>query len=465
MGVVNIARHLVRTRLVDLLLSESAITQLGQRRLKHIIQFARERSPFYRELYRDLPADGFALADLPTVDKDILMDHFEELHTVRGIRRDEVVEFASHAERIGELFQGRHVLTHTSGTSGFQGYFLYDRPGWDIVHALYMARAPEKFPLYQTLYRMIKKISYAVIIPLGGHFATLLTSEMAPRAKRLFFRTEMYSILLPIDDLVHSLNRLNPEIVHVYPSTLSVLIQEAEAGRLKVRPKYISSASEFLPAHVKQHAEQTFHSKVVQRYGTTECVMIGSSCEHDRLHLFHDWVTVENMDAQSQPVPKGEVGNHIFLTCHYNHLQPLIRYRLDDSLRFHSDRCSCGSKLPSFEVEGRAYPNFRLRGISQPLMEVAPVSFQVVLIRYKQILTFQMVREADDFIRLKLVFLPSADVERDTNKAVRELTEYMQTQGVHPSVRIVPEVVDRLPPDPKTGKLRLFVTENEPTTR
>lgn len=460
MGTGNIFRLVFQVKLTDLLLSEARIAQLGMRRLWRMINHARTHSPFYREYYRNLPPQGFTLDQVPPVDKNILMDNFEDLPVVRGISKQEVVDFAGDPNNIGKLFRGQYILTHTSGTSGFQGYYLYDQKGWDTIHSLYLARAPEGMPMYHAPYRMIKKYRYAVVIPVGGHYATLLTSEIAPKSKALFFKTHMLSIMLPIEEMVDTLNKLNPEILHIYPSSLSVMIQEAAGGRLRIKPRIISSASEYLASHVRERAEQVFDATITQRYGTTECVMIGSTCEHGRLHLSHDWVVLENMDENDQPVQVGEAGHHVLITCLYNHLQPLIRYRLDDSLRFYEDPCPCGSKLPSFEVEGRSYPNYILKGAHQPLVEIAPVSFQVVLIQFKQVLTFQMIRESTERIRLKLVFLPNTgNIDFEVARAVGETTQYMRSQGVHESVEIIPEVCDTIPPDPKSGKLRLFVTE------
>ena len=49
---------------------------LQARRLEEMISWARESSPFYRNLYKDLPKDC-SLSDLPVVDKRTLMANWE----------------------------------------------------------------------------------------------------------------------------------------------------------------------------------------------------------------------------------------------------------------------------------------------------------------------------------------------------------------------------------------------------
>ena len=51
----------------------AAIARRQNVRLAALVRFARERSPLYRELYRDLPAGDVRLEQLPPVTKPRLM--------------------------------------------------------------------------------------------------------------------------------------------------------------------------------------------------------------------------------------------------------------------------------------------------------------------------------------------------------------------------------------------------------
>ena len=55
------------------------INSLQQARLTKIVSFARRHSPYYRELYQDLPERIEDIRQLPPVTKPELMAHFDEL--------------------------------------------------------------------------------------------------------------------------------------------------------------------------------------------------------------------------------------------------------------------------------------------------------------------------------------------------------------------------------------------------
>ena len=55
---------------------EEARQILQNKRLKELISYAREHSPFYHDMYQALPPNT-ALADLPSVDKKELMQNVQ----------------------------------------------------------------------------------------------------------------------------------------------------------------------------------------------------------------------------------------------------------------------------------------------------------------------------------------------------------------------------------------------------
>jgi hypothetical protein len=56
----------------------SGLVRRQERRLSALLAHARTESPFYRHLYRGLPADGVELRDLPPVTKPELMAAFDD---------------------------------------------------------------------------------------------------------------------------------------------------------------------------------------------------------------------------------------------------------------------------------------------------------------------------------------------------------------------------------------------------
>ena len=73
---------------------------LQSRRLKELVDYARNKSPFYRELYRDVP-ESFTLSDLPPVDKRTLMANWDNWVCDRDLTLEQVEQFMTDKRNIG----------------------------------------------------------------------------------------------------------------------------------------------------------------------------------------------------------------------------------------------------------------------------------------------------------------------------------------------------------------------------
>ena len=192
----------------------------------------------------------------------------------------------------------------------------------------------------------------------NGHFAGVgmnrLVNHLRPRlAKRLaFIEAEQ-----PIEKIVEQLNAIERiGSVLTYPSVLSILVREKEAGRLTIEPALIKVSGETLTDDLRQKVRQGFPSlkyNIINAYASSECLLPSLECRHGRHHVNEDWVILEAVDKDMQPVPDGTPSATALLTVLVNDVQPFIRYDIGDRLRFYSDPCPCGSPFRSFQVEGR----------------------------------------------------------------------------------------------------------------
>ena len=88
-----------------------------------------------------------------------------------------------------------------------------------------------------------------------------------------------------------------------------------------------------------------FEVRPFDLYGCTEG-LFGSECEyHQGIHLFEDTTLVENVDADSRPVPAGQPGARLLVTNLHNLVQPLIRVEVTDMVTVDPDPCPCGRIL------------------------------------------------------------------------------------------------------------------------
>src|SRR4051794_34765146 len=91
-----IASHFVRARWRWAHLRCAALVRHQDRRARQIVAYARAHSPFYRTHWAGHDPQDWR--GLPTVDKQLMMAHFDEFNT-RGISREAAMAVALRAER------------------------------------------------------------------------------------------------------------------------------------------------------------------------------------------------------------------------------------------------------------------------------------------------------------------------------------------------------------------------------
>jgi phenylacetate-CoA ligase len=134
------ARQLARDARRALRAGPAAIAEEQRANLAEIVRYARARSPFYRELYRDLPGEVDDPTLLPVTDKKLLMSRFDDWVTDRKVTLERVQAFVADPTLVGQPFQDRYLVATTSGTSGLRGLFVLDERN-QAVHTSLGSRA------------------------------------------------------------------------------------------------------------------------------------------------------------------------------------------------------------------------------------------------------------------------------------------------------------------------------------
>jgi phenylacetate-coenzyme A ligase PaaK-like adenylate-forming protein len=117
-----------------------------------------------------------------------------------------------------------------------------------------------------------------------------------------------------------------------YASVIGVLADEQLCGRLRIAPAIVGCSSEPLTDDIRARVRAAWGSEPANVYATTEAFLVGGStpATPHALEIPEDLLIVEVVDADSRPVPDGEVGEKVLLTNLANFTQPLIRYELSD---------------------------------------------------------------------------------------------------------------------------------------
>ncbi|ODU10709.1 MAG: hypothetical protein ABS84_01640 [Rubrivivax sp. SCN 71-131] len=357
-------------------------------RLAALVAAARG-APLHARRLAALPDDA-SLADLPSMDKALLMAHFDDALAARDVDLARARAFVRDAARAGRPLNGRYAVWESSGSSGNPGLFLHDpqamavydalealRPGWADPRAAWRGAAPGA--------RM------AFVGAIDGHFASFASVQRLRRLNPwLAPMLRSFSILQPLPELLAQLDAWQPTRLATYPTAAALLAACQRQGTLHLRLSQLMTGGETLGAAQREAIAAAFGCPVRNSYGASEFLTIAAECAHEALHLNADWVILEAVDERLQPVPEGTLSYTTLLTNLANHVQPLLRYDLGDRVRFVPGRCACGSPLPVIEVEGRQDDVLHLRGAHGQWVTLLPMALSTVLEDEAGVFDFQL---------------------------------------------------------------------------
>ena len=371
-----------------------ALGERREHRLAALLRSAATKSPLYRELLRGRDPSCLRLADVPPMRKTDLMARFDDWVADPALHLEALRRFTADPARIADPFLGRYVVWESSGSSGEPAVFVQDAAAMAVYDALEALRRPLLRPLQRWLdpWQMGERVAFVGAI--GGHFASTVSIERLRRLNpALGARLHSVSFLQPVGAMLDELNAIAPTAIATYPSAAVLLAEERLAGRLRVPLREMWTGGETLTAAMRRHIEQAFDCSVVNSYGASDFLSLACACRCGALHLNSDWVVLESVDAAGRPAPLDAPGASTLLTNLANHVQPLIRYDLEDRVTFRSTACACGSSLPVIEVEGRCDDTLSLAGAGGRRVSVLPLALTTVLEDDAGLFDFQLLQQ------------------------------------------------------------------------
>lgn len=96
----------------------NAIEERQRARLAEMVALARANSPYYRELYKDLPERVEDTTLLPVTSKKKLMARFDDWCTDREVTLEKVRPYVENRNLFGKQFLDKYLVITTSGTTG-----------------------------------------------------------------------------------------------------------------------------------------------------------------------------------------------------------------------------------------------------------------------------------------------------------------------------------------------------------
>lgn len=437
------------------LLNSREIESCQESKFRQLITHAYQHSPFYQKKYRGLDLNTISIASLPVVSKKDLMKHFDSWVCDPEIRLDAVKDFISQPANIGNLYLDKYVIWESSGSSGFPGIFLQDSDSMDVYDALEGIRQSRSSFFRHAFDPFLCSEKVALVGAIEGHFASNVSFERAKAVRPQWIAPfKSISIMDSLSRVIEELNLYSPSIIATYPTTAVILADAIQAGTLKVSPKEIWTGGETLSPMMRDHINDSFHVKVRNSYGTSEFFEIAWECDFGHLHVNSDWVILEAVDKQNRPVPDGEMSHSCLLTNLANRVQPIIRYDLGDSIRFHKEECLCGSNLPCIDVLGRADDVIQVVDDHGILISLMPLAITTAIEEDAEIFDFQIAQKGLDCLAVRIPHRASKDND-DMAKCLAAMRSYLVSQGAS-SVRLIQEPNAKLTVG-KSGKIKRVI--------
>lgn len=425
---------------------------LRERRLRELAVHARANSPYFRELYQDVPED-FVLSDLPPTDKRTLMGRWDDWVCDRTLTLSDVERFMADKANIGARLRGEYLVFTTSGSTGNPLTAVVDRTANCVMGAISACRS---FARSEDMKAFIRRGGKSMGVFADDGFY-LGNTSIRSRLRTMPWKRRQLAVssaLYPVEKIVEQLNAFQPAMLGGYPSNLELLIDEAEAGRLRIAPVLIMTGGEYLSDRLREKLAGTFHCYVQTSYSCTEGGTVACECAERHFHVNDDWLIVEPVDAAGNPVPDGVRSDKLLLTNLYNYTQPFLRYEVTDRVIMHHEPCPCGNPSPWLELEGRTDDVTVFAGEDREV-RIAPLSVYAVLKEVHGLRRFQVLAYPDDRVELRLEASEGGDRQTVFGEAKASLERYLASQGVrHVTVALSPD-----PPrqDPGSGKFKHIV--------
>ena len=449
-----LARHIKSVRaftpeaIARLSWSRERVREEQVRRLRRMLAHAQRHSPFHAGRLAHIDTEAFQLEDLealPAMTKDDVMGAWDEVVTDPELHLQHVsahLDALLSGEKTNAYLGGKYYAAATGGSSGKRGIFLWD---WETF--VVMANITYRMEARQDLREP----------PVGPRRTAVICAGSFVHGSRFLYPTmldptreaRIFPAGRPIPELIAGLNEYQPDRLVGYASIIQEVCAEARDGRLKIRPRRISTNSEPLFDEARAMTLEAWGLDIHDTWGSVEIGL--AACEGESfsgMTLAEDFLIFEAVDGGNRPVADLERAEKVLVTKLYGTVMPLIRYELMDSLIIDAgpnpDAPGCRRIR---EVKGRADAWFVYSGN----IRIHPMSFRGVLGQHPNISEYQVQQTPSGARVLAIVHgsFSRAPVEQALVQALAEA-------GLR-SANVTVEPVAELPRHPETNKLKRFL--------
>jgi phenylacetate-CoA ligase len=429
--------------------SREQIVRHRDQRLRMLLSYARERSPFHARRLRHLDPSSASVADLatlPVMTKEEAQGDWDAIVTDRDLSRAHAEVILAEQQWFSYTSRDYQVFS-SGGSSGVRGVYVWD---WQFFVSITCLA-------WRTQARAERREASGSPIRLA-----VLEAGMPPHASTPLFdvptaagmETVVIAAGAPFDEVLAATATARPTHLVGYASVIGRLARASLAGELGCRPVRVSTNSEPLLDEDRQAIAEAWDAPIHNLWGSTEVGVQAVGCGvAEGLHVCEDEVVLERVDDNGVPVGPDEPATRTLATGLANRTFPFIRYDLGDEVTFLPGPCECGSAFARVvDIGGRRDDDFRYGPTTLPAS-----AFRHVLGTDPRISEYQV---AQTVTGADILAVGRPDVDALRAALVAALRRYGLPQ---PTVEI--RVVDRIPRHHATGKLKRFIALPPPVGR
>ena len=427
-----------------LTISREELEKYQKKKITEILLYAYDHSTYYRKRFEEKNISRkdiglIPIENYPSLTKKELMKNFNEI-VCTNVDINEMRSFDANPDNNNKLYKDKYHIVHSSGTTEKPGYFIYDEKAWQQMLIATIRASLWDMSMKEIIKLLSKRPRIVYIAETDGRYggAMAVSDGIAGvKAKQLFL-----DIKMPLDEWIDKISKFQPSIIIGYPSAIKILMESVARGEIKTNLFRIISCGEPLSKNLRDCFTKTFKCKVINFYGASESLALGVEVgNEDEMYLFDDMNYIEILE------------DGIYITCLYNKIQPLIRYKISDKVTLHG----ISKHVPLTTVTnilGRNEDLLWFKDKNGKKEFLHPLSVEGFCI--DGMLDYQF-RKINDQAFEMIIELSKNEKQESVKNEMKKLMKKILNEKKLDYVEFTIRLVEDILPDEKTGKKKLII--------
>lgn len=427
---------------LNMKLPRKVIQSRQQKKLREMLLFAYKHSPYYHSAFKEAGINSrnisyVPIERFPVMDKNTLLENFDRIITVRDITQEKLRRFDTENDLESKALGGKYHMVHSSGSTGDPGYFLYDNNAWNEMLIGIIRAALWDMSMSQILRLKMSKPKILYIAAADGRYAGAMA--VGDGLDDLGFEKLVLDVQMPLGELISKIESFRPDIIIGYPTAIKMLLQSSGC---KFDLSRVITCGEPLSEGLRNYFKKRFRCKIINFYGASESIAIGVEDDNSNgMYLFDDMNYIEIGD------------DGIYLTCLYNFVQPLIRYKISDSV----EKMPVDSRCPFTKIKnilGRNEDVMWFKNEDGNNEFLHPLSVEGLCIN--GLLDYQFAKKSDKHFEIHAQLRNGTDPKRILSELEKYMRKILKLNGLE-NISFKINIVSEINADKQTGKKRLVV--------